>query len=91
MARRKRAWLAAISGIFGTLILVHLWLVLLAPAKWVVRYPGGLIPMVSAIFLSTAMSLAASIWGSRKWLVLFIAALATIVYLAYATSSPWWS
>ncbi len=90
MTVKKNSAAATALGLIGLAILVHLWCVVLAPIKWNVRYPGGMMSMISVMLLAMGLSFAAGIWGNRRWYILAVGAVATFVYVGWFIRSPWW-
>jgi hypothetical protein len=63
MALKTNKGMGAAFGLFGLVILGHLWFVLLAPVRWNIRYPGGLIAMFAAMIVAACLSIVAGRWG----------------------------
>ena len=91
MARNKTRILANALGSLGAAALVMVWVVLFAPVRWHLEYPGGGLSGLLSMIISAAVSIAAGWWGSRKWYVLTLTVVLTFVYMTFVLRSPYWN
>jgi len=77
-------------GIISLITLLFLWVALLAPFTWGVRFPGAAAGGVLAILSAIVFPVIAAIWGSRRWLVVSAVAVLTLAYILIFTNSAVW-
>lgn len=85
---RARSRTANTLGLITVLYLLFLWVVVLNPFAWDLRFPGGLKSGFITMLLAIVASLIAGIWGKRAWLIVTAAATSTFVYILFFYKMP---
>lgn len=80
--------LTVISGTASIGLVVFLWLVVLAPVRWNLRFPGGLHWMAICLVASVVFSVLAWKYGGRAWLVALFSAIFTFIYIGFVMRFP---
>ncbi len=91
MTLNKAKALAGTLGLVSAAGLGLVWVVVLAPVRWGLRYPGGGLSGLLTMIGYVAMTLAAGRLGSRRWYALTIIAVLTFVYVGFFIRSPYWN
>jgi len=91
LAIQKRPKIATVAALLAIAIVGHIWFVFLAPTRWGIFYPGGVVGLVFMMVLAIGLSAVASILGGRRWYLVTLAALATFVYIGFFVRSNLWS
>jgi hypothetical protein len=91
MTLPKVQTLATTLGLLSAAGLLFVWVFILAPVRWDLRYPGGGLWGLLTISGSIVTSFAAAEWGSRKWYALTVIAVLTITYMAMFIRSAYWN
>jgi len=80
MNPREKSAVRILLGLGSAGVLIHFWVIFLAPRSWGLRYPGGFRMAIIAIVLSSVLSLFGAKLGGRWCYWITAAALATFVY-----------
>jgi fucose 4-O-acetylase-like acetyltransferase len=78
-------------GLLSAVGLALIWVFLLAPVRWDLRYPGGASSGFLTILSCFVMSIVAGRWGGRRWHVLTAIAVLTFLYMGFFVRSPYWN
>lgn len=83
---------AMLLGILSGVILAYISVILLAPVRWNLRYPGGANALLFSLCLSIALCVIAAKGAVRRsWYLLVVWAAAIVVYLAWFYHPPMWT
>jgi multisubunit Na+/H+ antiporter MnhB subunit len=91
MAPHRTRILAVTLGLLSAAGLAFVWVVVSAPVRWDLRYPGGGFSGLLTVIAYIGMSVVAGRWGSRKWYALTVIAVLTFVYVGFFIRSPYWN
>ena len=85
-----RKLVSRILGVISIIELLFLWVALLAPFTWGVRFPGAAAGGVFAILSAIIFPIISAVLGNRSWLVVSAIGVLTLAYILVFTNSPVW-
>jgi hypothetical protein len=82
--------ISSISGVVSAAMLAYISIILFAPMRWNLRYPGGAWAVLAAIILAFVLSIVAAKLDKTWWYALTAWALIIFVYLTVFYKPPMW-
>jgi hypothetical protein len=90
MITGKRSAAAIILGLLSMMGLALLWLIMLAPMRWDLRFPGGGQGATLILLSAIGASVTAGILGRRTWFIIATWGVITFLYVWFFLKSPIW-